>query len=120
MRHLRHMLRKSLFIKLKEDPIDLLARAWRNTVVGPASYRTTGGDYDAAFYWRDLFTRDGTTMCSVGDVGLSETKNERAYQGAAAIVTTSFTGICQQAGISVASGNVFYVEHKPQTGGAAA
>ena len=95
---------KNIFVKLIKDPYGSLKRALYKTTLGPFKYGK-GNDYDARSYWRDRFRRYGQALRGVGDEGLSEEDNKKAYQEAATI----FTNLCIQKGVNFNNVNVLEI-----------
>ena len=73
-----------IFSRLKKDPFGSIKRAIFKTVIGPIRYGMAG-DYDAARYWHDRFTKYGRSWKGPGDEGLSEEENKRMYEEAAKV-----------------------------------
>jgi len=93
-----------LFLKLRRDPIGFLRRALYKILIAPLKYRRKGG-YDAARYWRDRFSRHGTSLKGVGDEGLSEQENQEMYENAA----TAFLDLCRRENIDFATARVLEI-----------
>jgi 2-polyprenyl-3-methyl-5-hydroxy-6-metoxy-1,4-benzoquinol methylase len=72
----------SAWKKLRQDPIGTVRRAWEKLVAGRLRYGRNG-DYDASRYWKDRFSRHGTSLRGAGDEGLAQAENEREYAQAA-------------------------------------
>jgi SAM-dependent methyltransferase len=90
--------------KFRQNPIGLMRRGLYKILIAPLRYRSREG-YDAARYWHDRFIRHGTSMQAVGDEGLSEQDNMRAYAQAA----TDFINFCQREGLDLTSSRVLEI-----------
>lgn len=94
----------STLLKFRRDPVGFIGRALYKTLLAPLKYRTKDG-YDAAQYWRDRFTRYGTSLKGVGDEGLSEQDNRKMYEKAA----RAFLDLCRREGIDFATARVLEI-----------
>jgi 2-polyprenyl-3-methyl-5-hydroxy-6-metoxy-1,4-benzoquinol methylase len=73
------------------NSLGLIQRGLYKTFIGSAIYGKKD-DYDAQKYWSDRFSKYGHSLKGVGNEGLSEQENEKAYAEAAKI----FIDVCQK------------------------
>jgi len=87
-------------LRIALHPVRLAARPVRRLAVRirEASQRRKYGradGYDAARYWRDRHSRYGFDLRGVGNKGLSDAENRRAYEEAGG----TFVALCREAGV---------------------
>jgi SAM-dependent methyltransferase len=85
-----------MFSKFLSNPLGFLRRAFWKFVIGPFKYRKNGR-FDAERYWRDRYTRYGSSEQGAGEEGLSEAENQRRHEEAAQILVQ----LCRQEGIDL-------------------
>jgi SAM-dependent methyltransferase len=90
--------------KLRQDPIGTVKRAWEKLVAGRLRYGRKG-DYDASRYWRDRFSRYGTSLQGAGDEGLAQAENEHEYAKAAEL----FRKLVADSGIDFGDGRTLEI-----------
>lgn len=95
---------KSIFSKVKTAPLGFIKRGLYKTIVGPIVYGQ-GDDYDAGKYWSERFSKYGQSLQGVGNEGISEKENERAYAEAAKI----FLGVCRREHIDFQNARVLEI-----------
>lgn len=94
-------------------PFATLARAFDKLLIAPRRYGT-GDDYDAARYWADRFRKNGPSLRSVGDAGMTEAEIRAAYAAQAGEIF----GMLERAGVEltrarlleIGCGNGYYAE----------
>jgi SAM-dependent methyltransferase len=94
----------SAWKKLRQDPIGTVRRAWEKLVAGRLRYGRQG-DYDASRYWKDRFSRHGTSLRGAGDEGLAQAENERDYARAG----ETFRQLVADSGIDFAVGRTLEI-----------
>lgn len=90
--------------KIRQDPLGALRRGLYKGVLGRVKYGRSDG-YDASRYWGDRLGRYGTALKGVGDEGLSEEANAKAYAEAGEI----FRAFVRDQGIDVAAARVLEI-----------
>jgi len=95
---------KSIYSRLRHDPIGTLRLVVRYSVIDRLMYFEHGG-YDARRYWQDRFLRHGFSLLAVGHEGLSEEDNRENYFSARAV----FLDFCAQHEIALSSAKVLEV-----------
>ncbi|MDD5194092.1 MAG: class I SAM-dependent methyltransferase [Candidatus Omnitrophica bacterium] len=95
---------ENIFLKLIKDPFGFIKRGLYKTIIAPFKYGK-GNDYDAKSYWNDRFRKYDHALRGVGDEGLSEEENKKAYEEAAGV----FRGLCLQENIDFNNINVLEI-----------
>jgi len=95
---------KAAWSKVRTDPVGSARRAWDKLFVGRLRY-ADGKDYDASRYWRDRFSKHGTSLRGAGDEGLDKEENERAYNAAA----ETFKQLIAASGIEFGTGRTLEI-----------
>lgn len=95
---------KDIFSNLKTAPLGFVKRGLYKTMIGPIVYGQ-GDDYDAGKYWSERFSKYGQSLQGVGNEGISEQENERAYAEAAKL----FLDVCHREHIDFQSARVLEI-----------
>ncbi len=110
---------ESIIKKFLSNPFRFIQNSFYKFFISPRKYKQNN-DYNVSQYWKDRFTKHGSSLIAVGNEGLSEKENEKSRQRGLIIFKEVFNSYPINASstkiLEIGCGTGYYTDFVNQSG----